>query len=254
MPALTNLGTAFGMGLIVISFCLGLGNQVPHIPLAVAAGIIGVVVGSIFSTRLMLHFTAKALGREAPACEDVGASTTVEMEHSGDTGMSRVVNALLRGGRNGVELGLSIIPGILIICTLVMMLTNGMPEGGYTGGAYEGVGILPTVAGWLHFIIDPLFGFSDPADIAVPVTALGSAGAAMGLIPNLLATGKAQANDVAVFTSMCMCWSGYLCTHVSMMDVLGYSRFTGKAILSHTFGGLIAGIAAHWSFVLLSLL
>lgn len=254
VPALTNVGTAFGMGLIVISFCLGLGNQVPHIPLAVAAGIIGVVVGSIFSTRLMLHFTAKALGREAPACEDVGASTTVEMEHSGDTGMIRVVNALLRGGRNGVELGLSIIPGILIICTLVMMLTNGMPEGGYTGGAYEGVGILPTVAGWLHFIIDPLFGFSDPADIAVPVTALGSAGAAMGLIPNLLATGKAQANDVAVFTSMCMCWSGYLCTHVSMMDVLGYSRFTGKAILSHTFGGLIAGIAAHWSFVLLSLL
>ena len=86
--------------------------------------------------------------------------------------------------------------------------------------------------------------------MAVPVTALGSAGAAMGIIPGLLATGQANGGDLAVFTAMCMCWSGYLSTHVSMMDVLDSSHLTGKAIFSHTIGGLCAGAAAHWLYVL----
>lgn len=43
------------------------------------------------------------------------------------------------GGNAGVRMGMSIIPGVLIICTFVMILTNGPdPSGVYTGGAYEG--------------------------------------------------------------------------------------------------------------------
>ena len=65
---------------------------------------------------------------------------------------------------------------------------------------------------------------------------------------------KAVLNDIAVFTAICMCWSGYLSTHVSMMDALHCNRFTGKAILCHTIGGLCAGIAAHWLFQLVALI
>ena len=52
-------------------------------------------------------------------------------------------------------------------------------------------------------------------------------------------------NDIAVFTSICMCWSGYLSTHIAMMDALDTKEMTGNAILSHTIGGLSAGIASH---------
>ena len=60
--------------------------------------------------------------------------------------------------------------------------------------------------------------------------------------------------DIAVFTAMCMCWSGYLSTHTSMMDSLGCKELIGKAIGCHTLGGFCAGIAAHWIFVLLSMI
>ena len=53
---------------------------------------------------------------------------------------------------------------------------------------------------------------------------------------------------------MCMCWSGYLSTHVSMMDLLGETRFTGKAILSHTLGGIVAGMSAYWFYTFFYLL
>ena len=52
----------------------------------------------------------------------------------------------------------------------------------------------------------------------------------------------------------CMCWSGYLSTHVSMMDLLGETRFTGKAILSHTLGRIVAGMSAHWFYTFFYLL
>ena len=73
-------------------------------------------------------------------------------------------------------------------------------------------------------------------------------------MPGLLSSGLAGPQDVAVFTAMCMCWSGYLSTHVAMMDSLGYSNMTGKAIISHTIGGLVAGVAAHWIYILVSML
>jgi len=39
-----------------------------------------------------------------------------------------------------------------------------------------------------------------------------------------------------------------------MLDSLGYRELTSKAILAHTFGGLVAAITAHWIFMLYSLL
>ena len=35
-----------------------------------------------------------------------------------------------------------------------------------------------------------------------------------------------------------------------MLDTLGYRRLTNKAIISHTIGGLIAGVIAHYGFVI----
>lgn len=256
VPALTNLGTSFGMGLIVTTFILGLGGVAgENTAMAALCGNLGAVCGSILSTRLMMYFTAKELGREAPA--DLSKITPQRKEGEPEPDPNerpKFLSCLMEGGKKGVELGVGIIPGVLIICSLVMMLTNGMPEGGYTGGAMEGVGLLPKIAEHLNFILKPLFGFSSSADIAVPVTALGSAGAAMGVIPSLLMKGQANCNDLAVFTAMCMCWSGYLSTHVSMMDVLGCTKFTGKAILSHTIGGILAGVSAHWIYMLFSMI
>ena len=59
------------------------------------------------------------------------------------------------------------------------------------------------------------------------MTALGAAGAAIGLVPDLIKNGFVGANDIAVFTAMCMCWSGYLSTHTSMMDSLNCKELIG---------------------------
>ncbi|MBR6970393.1 MAG: hypothetical protein IKH87_06680, partial [Firmicutes bacterium] len=163
--------------------------------------------------------------------------------------------ALLDGGANGLKLGAGIVPGVLIICTLVMLLMNGPADSGlYTGAAYEGVGLIPAVAAKLNFILEPLFGFSNTQAIGVPVTALGAAGAAISLASGLATRGMLAGGDVAVFTAMCMCWSGYLSTHTSMMDSLHCKELTGKALVSHTIGGIAAGFAAHWIYVLVNLL
>ena len=261
LPALTNIGTAFGMGLIITTFIIGLGAVTgSHENFAKAAliGNLGAIVGSVVSTRIMLLKTKRVYGTEAPAMEGAGDVTGQELipdgmraVRSGSAG-SRFMAALLEGGKNGVNMGLAIIPGVLIICTTVLMLTNGASaDGTYTGAAYEGVGLLPFLADKIDFILNPLFGFSSAEAIAVPITALGAAGAAIGLIPGLVTSGLANGNDIAVFTAICMCWSGYLSTHVAMMDSLHYREMTGHAILSHTIGGLCAGVAAHYIFILL---
>ena len=372
IPALTNLGTAFGMGLIVTSFTLGmsslLGKQVWK---AALCGNLGAIVGAVVSTRIMLLLMKRAYGTEKPALEEPYEEEGPAQSYQ-HKGVLHVLDALLEGGKKGVQLGLTIIPGVLIICSLVLMLTNGrpaaryqsvivqcvapdgvhvlastdsipLPESGnllsgyeensalgnwsnygeaevldpalangrvfqegellylrlpkknwssashasyqlilvrddgamvklplsaaengclsaeipreeYDGGAYEGIGLLPRLANRLSFLLQPMFGFSSDESIAVPVTALGSAGAALGLIPGFAKRGLIGVNDLAVFTAICMCWSGYLSTHVSMMEVLDCREHTGKAILSHTLGGLAAGVAAHWLLVLLELL
>lgn len=251
LPALTNIGTAFGMGLIVTAFMLSqeaLTRESYLLP--VLMGTLGAVAGSIVSTRLMLLFTAKRYGKDAPADDTVIEAAYEHMRPVREgSATNRLIGALLDGGKSGVQLGVSIIPGVLVICTFVLMLTNGPSANGlYTGAAYEGVAVLPMLAGKLDFILTPLFGFSSPENIAVPVTALGAAGAAISLVPHLIGSGLAAGNDVAVFTAMCMCWSGYLSTHISMMNNLRANDMIGKAILSHTIGGLCAGIAACWLY------
>ena len=263
-PALTNLGTSFGMGLIVCTYMLSLASITGESYVkAVVIGLAGATVGAIVSTRIMLHFTKKVYGTETGAPEvfpsaDDGEIGELEpglrLVRKGNLG-NRTLGALLDGGANGLKLGAGIVPGVLIICTLVMLLMNGPADSGlYTGAAYEGVGLIPAVAAKLNFILEPLFGFSNTQAIGVPVTALGAAGAAISLASGLATKGMLAGGDVAVFTAMCMCWSGYLSTHTSMMDSLHCKELTGKALVSHTIGGIAAGFAAHWIYVLVSLL
>ena len=253
MPALTNLGTAFGMGLITTTTMMGL--NVEGAVTSALIGNLGAVIGSIVSVRLMMHATKKMYG----TTEFVEVKSSVEIPENsrvvreGSAG-SRFIQAILDGGKVGVDMGLSIIPGVVIICTLVIILTNGPgAEGVYTGAANEGVGILPWIGSKLSFILSPLFGFSSPEAIAVPITALGSTGAAIGTVAKRAAVGKVSGNDIAVFTAICMCWSGYISTHIAMMDALGTKEATGKALISHTIGGLVAGVAAHILYMLFHL-
>ncbi len=256
IPALTNLGTAFGMGLIVTSSMLALsGTLGTGVVWAALCGNIATVFGAIVSTRLMLFFMKRAFkDHDAPAVLETGTEEKVE-EGEKPKGFLRVLSALMDGGKKGVDLGLAIIPGVLIICSVVMMLTYGpSADGTFTGSAKEGIAVLPWVADKIGFLLKPLFGFSSNQALAIPVTALGSAGAALTMIVQLVEDGAVTLNDIAVFTAICMCWSGYLSTHVSMMDTLKCNRFTGKAILCHTIGGLFAGVVAHWLFMLISVI
>lgn len=253
LPALTNLGTGFGMGAIITTFMLGLSALTgQNYAGAAVVGNLGAVIGSIISTRLMLRFTAKALGTQAPGGQEGSATLMRDMRVVREgSAASRFLSAMLDGGRVGVQMGIDIIPGVLVICTAVMMLSGGPAASGqYTGAAYEGIGLLPRLGEALQFILKPLLGLQSAESIAVPITALGSSGASLTIISRLVAEGLANQHDVAVFTAMCMCMSGYLSTHVAMMNALGFSELTGKAILSHTIGGLAAGVSAHLIFTL----
>ena len=249
--SLTNFGTAFGMGLLVIVFMVGQGFYTePFI------GLFGAICGCIVSTRLMQHFVIKAYPeyKNEEVYIDVEADSAVQDEEVKPL-FQRILDSLLDGGRTGVDVGLAIIPGVLIISTMVMMLTFGpSATGAYTGAAYEGTELLPFLAGKVNFIFEWLFGFQDPHLIAFPITALGAVGAALGLVPNFLQAGWIDGNAIAVFTAIGMCWSGYLSTHTAMLDTMGFRKLTSKAILAHTIGGLIAAFIAHWTYVLYALI
>ena len=258
VPALCNLGTSFGMGLILSTYMLGLGT--PGIFKAVGLGIFGACIGSVVSVRLMLRRTKKYYGvtkEEMKGDRSVkGQKTQPEPRIVNGSVGERVMNAILEGGKTGVQLGLDIVPGVLTICTIVMMITFGPSEvvngvSVYTGAAYEGIGLLPKLGTYIAPVTNVLFGFKDAANLAFPITSLGATGAAMGLVPKMLQTGTAGLNEIAVFTAMGMCWSGYLSTHISMMDALNKRHFIKDAILSHTVGGLCAGVAAHYLFLFL---
>jgi len=246
--SLTNFGTAFGMGLVVIIFMAGRGFAS-----GAMIGLIGAVIGSIISTRIMQRMTIKAYPEFKTEEVEGGDEQKISFKTEGSIFL-RVLNSILDGGKTGVDLGLAIIPGVLIISTFVMMITFGPSANGYTGQAYEGIAILPYLAGKIGFVFEWLFGFTSPELVAFPITSLGAVGAALGLVPKFQAAGLIDANAIAVFTAMGMCWSGFLSTHTAMLDSLGYRKLTGKAIISHTIGGLFAGIAAHWLFVLISIL
>lgn len=249
--SLTNFGTAFGMGLLVMVFMVGQGYFVEPV-----VGLFGAFCGCIVSTRLMQRFIVKAYpsyAMENAVAEKVHDIKEAEKVESKSV-FIRVLNSLLDGGKMGVDVGLAIIPGVLIISTLVMILTFGASAEGYTGAAYEGIELLPWLAAKVNILFEWLFGFTDPHLVAFPITALGAVGAALGLVPNFAAQGWIDGNAIAVFTAIGMCWSGYLSTHTAMLDSMGYRELTPKAIAAHTVGGIVAAIVAHFAYVLVTLI
>lgn len=248
LPALTNLGTSFGMGFIVSTFMIAQsGSMNENLVFPVILGNLGAFIGSIVSVNLMINFTKKIFNEKKEPLEE-GSMDTDFFEYrdirDGNV-LERLLEALLEGGKNGVQMGIEIIPGVLIICTTVLLLTNGPDAQGYTGEAYQGIALLPYIGEKLQFILKPLFGFTSSKALAFPITSLGAVGAALGLVPTFINDGAITSREIAVFTAMGMTWSGYLSTHVAMMDSLGYRKLTGKAIFSHTIGGIVAGIVAN---------
>ncbi|HOJ93784.1 MAG TPA: hypothetical protein PK390_00955 [Fervidobacterium nodosum] len=244
-PLLCNLGTAFGMGMIVSTFFIAQGGRagVNLVP-AVIVGNIATIIGSIVSVRLFSIWTKKKLGNVHKEVENVNLK---HREIREGNAFERFLEAMLDGGKTGVDIGIGIIPGVLIISTLVMMLTFGPKDNsvGYQGLAYEGIALFDKIGKYLFWPLKILFGFDSPQLIAFPITCLGSTGAALALVPRFMEHGLIKPSDVAVFTAIGMTWSGYLSTHVGMMDALGYRYLTSKAILSHTIGGIVAGFSAN---------
>lgn len=258
IPLLCNLGTSFGMGLILVTYMLGM--PINGALQASLTGVLGAVIGSVISVGLMRRSTIKYYGiSKEEARKDRSIKSYKKQENEMRTvngsALERVLNAMLEGGKTGVDLGFAIVPGVVFICTFVMMLTFGPSESGiYTGNAYEGIALLPKFGELIQPVISVLFGFHDPSAIAFPITSLGATGAAMALVPSMIASGACGLNEIAVFTAMGMCWSGYLSTHISMMDALEKRQFIKSALLSHTIGGLCAGVAAHYLWMLFSLI
>ena len=251
--SLTNFGTAFGMGFVVMITMIGYGQLSGAL-----VGLFGAFCGSIISTRIMQHSCLKAFPElDAPVQEN--AADLIQEEHveeaKKDGVFMRFLNAVLDGGKNGVELGLQIIPGVLIITTAVIMITFGPGASGvYDGSSSQGVPILPWLAEKIHWVFEWLFGFQHMELIAFPMTALGAVGAALGLLPTFNGAGILDGNAIAVFTAIGMCWSGFLSTHTAMLDSLGYRKVISKAIGAHTIAGLCAGIIAHFVYLLVTLI
>lgn len=259
--SLANFGTAFGMGLLVVVFMIGQGYFT-----APVVGVIGAACGGVIATRLMQYLICRKYPeyrlKNAISVEELAAIEQEAKEHKGEdekpNSFARILNALLDGGKSGVEIGLAIIPGVIIICTFVMMFTFGGSVEGvdangndiivYTGEAYQGCGLLPFLAGKLGTVLNWLFGFSAPELVAFPITALGAVGAALSLIPEFITKGIINDNAVAVFTAMGMCWSGFLSTHTAMLDSMGYRKLLVQDFISQIVGGIGAGVIAHWLY------
>ena len=252
VTTLVNLGTVFGMGLIVTTFMLALSSDSAPLGKAVFLGNIGAVLGGIVSVRLMGYFGKKKYGKDEMVVseEEEGYDILSYREIREGNIAQRILQAMLDGGVHGVKTGFDIMPGVVIITTLVMMLAYGSNDGVYTGAAYEGIGFFPWVGAKLSFIIEPLFGFSHPEAIAFPVTSLGSVGAAIAMVPQFLESGIIDAKAVCVFTAIGICNAGFLSTHVGMMDGIKERGLTNIAIATHFAGGLCAGMIGHALFLL----
>ena len=96
LVSLTNFGTAFGMGLIVIVFMTGLGYDSGAL-----IGLIGAVGGCIVSTRLMQRFTIKAYPEMKEAVNAEGNEENISFKSEGNIFM-RILNSVLDGGKSGV--------------------------------------------------------------------------------------------------------------------------------------------------------
>ena len=168
IPSLCNLGTAFGMGLILTTFMTGLGYMTEAL-----IGNLGAIIGSIISVRIMNYRIRKKMGISSVEKDNLDKHKLENMEERNvlnkkepaeaeENFMERALSAMLEGGKLGVDIGLSIIPGVVVICTLIMILTFGAPEAGYQGNAFEGVRLLPKIGEFLSPVLKPLFGFSNP--------------------------------------------------------------------------------------------
>ncbi len=249
--SLTNFGTAFGMGLIVLTYMSGFGYFKPAL-----VGLLGAIVGAIVSTRVMQRLIKNDFADEAHLKRQEIKKEQEDISFKSEGGaFLRFLNSILDGGKSGVQLGLSIIPGVIIISSVIMILTFGPKDAavGYQGLAFEGVPVLPYLAGKIDWFFMALFGFENPEFIAFPITSLGAVGAALSLVKAFVEQGFINGNAIAVFTAMGMCWSGYLSTHTAMLDTLGFRQLTSKALLSHTIGGIVAGVVAHYAYLLISM-
>lgn len=253
-----NYGTAFGMGLIVVVFMLGKGYAIEPM-----LGVLGAIAACALSTRFFQRMLLKSdpayadpMPVQAVEKKDVRTheEQRAEMLQAKESTFIRFLNALLDGGKNGVELGLAIIPGVIIISTAVFILTFGPgPSGVYDGSPYQGIALLPDLAGRINFIFDWLFGFKHPELVAFPITSLGTVGAALGQVPLFISQGFLDGNTVTVFTAMGISWSGFLSTYSAIFDAIGYRHLTSQAMLIHLVSGLLAGVFAHWLYLLYAL-
>lgn len=257
---MVNFGTAFGMGMIILGGVLGIqGGKYVY---SILVGFPSALVGGWISTRLLMRSTKKMFGTEAEVERKYLSADSAEIPEGSriireGSAFQRGLNATFDGGKAGVELGFSVIPGILIFCTLVMMLTNGPSivhgEHVYLGNAYEGVGFLPWIGEKLSFILTPLFGFDHTQAIGLPLTSIGSSGASLAGAAAMADSGVLSVHDMTVYVAMGYCWAGFLATHPSMTDAMKMREITTKAMGAHLIGGLLAGVLANYISLLLGI-
>ena len=70
VTTLVNLGTVFGMGLIVTTFMLALSSATQSLGRAVLLGNIGAIMGGIVSVRLMGYFGKRKYGKDLAVVSD----------------------------------------------------------------------------------------------------------------------------------------------------------------------------------------
>ena len=246
-----NLGTTFGMGLIVTAYMLSLG---PEYFGAVLIGNVAAVLGGVVSCRLMLISAKKYYNEPMKERVKVEGDQQGELRKIRDGGkFERLMSSMMDGAKSGVNLGLACASGTVLICTFVMILTFGPAgdNGQYLGVAYEGVALLPRIGSYALPAAKVLWGFHDAELLAYPFTALGAVGSAMGMTQGFIDQGLAGPSTVAVFTGMGICMSGFLSTHIGMLDTLKQNHFVKQAIGFHLIGGLCAGVFANYLFMLL---
>ncbi len=111
-------------------------------------GNLGAIVGSIVSVRLMAYQIQKSgyFNNKVSLKPNALKEDSSQEDHD-DSFFIRFMTSMLEGGKNGVEMGMAIIPGLVFVCTLIMVLTFGPqdPSVGYQGLAYEGTALLPEI-------------------------------------------------------------------------------------------------------------
>jgi len=100
--SLTNFGTAFGMGLIVLTFMSSFGYFKPAM-----IGFLGAILGAVISTRLMQLMIKKEFPKEKKISIEEDSSL-ISFKSKGGVFL-RFLNSILDGGKSGVDLGLQII-------------------------------------------------------------------------------------------------------------------------------------------------